>query len=116
MYLYLFLSVIVICITILICYILNNFRDISYYYEYKIDHLELEKLKDEYNENIIKYQTQVEELCNNVKKLRVLDSNYNATNTRLICLMFDINNILNNNTDNDKIVKKIKTELNNTKL
>lgn len=113
MNLYLFLSVIVICITIIVCYILNNFRDISDYYEYRIDHIALKKLKDNYNNTIYKYQTQVESICSVIKDLKACDIAFIRNNNKAIRTLFAIKSILYNDADVCVKLKDIDNIINN---
>ena len=112
MYLYIFLNVIIICITIIICFILSNFTEISDYREYKNDHLELKRLRDEYNETITKYQTQVENICDKIDKLKIFDKEYTRRNDKIISLLFDIKKILHDNVEDHKKIEAIKTAIN----
>lgn len=111
MHLYTFLSVIIVCITIITCVIICNFTDISNYYRYKPAYYELERVKDEYNENIIKYQAKVDLLCDDIKKLKIFNNDYIQNNNNLIGLIYDINRILNCKTRSVEIVDSIKEKL-----
>lgn len=109
MYLYIFLSIIIICITFIICFILSNFTEISDYREYKNDHYELKRLRDEYNENITKYQIQVESICNSVNNFNNFIKKYKDLSTNFLCLYVDVKNILAYNIkDSEKIEQLIK--------
>lgn len=115
MYLYIFLSVIIICITFIICFVLNNFTEISDYYKYKNDHFELKRLRDEYNENITKYQIQVENICNIIKDIKVCDSDFIKNNNEIIRTLFSINSILHDDLDTNKKLEDIDKVINNFK-
>lgn len=109
MYLYIFLSIIVICITFIICFVLSNFTEISNYREYKNDNYELKRLRDEYNENITKYQTQVENICNAVNNFNNFIKIYKDGHTNFLCLYVDIKHILSYNIkDSEKIEQLVK--------
>lgn len=113
MYLYIFLSVIVICITIIICFVLNNFTEISDYREYKNDHFELKRLKDEYNENITKYQTQVKNICDTIKDIKVCNIEFIRNDAKMINILFSIKSILHDNIDIHKKLETINNIINN---
>lgn len=113
MYLYIFLSVIIICITFIICFVLNNFTEISNYYEYKNSHYELKRLKDEYNENITKYQTQVESICDTIENIKACDIEFIRNNDKIISILFSINSILHDNVDIHKKLEAINNVINN---
>lgn len=114
MYLYIFLSVIVICITIIICFVLNNFTEISDYREYKNDSLELKRLRDEYNENITKYQTQIKNIYDTIENIKACDIEFIRNNDKIISTLFSIKSILhNNNIDVYKKLKDIDNIINN---
>ena len=109
MYLYIFLSIIVICITFIVCFILNNFTEISDYREYKNDHYKLKRLRDEYNKNITKYQTQVESICNTINNFNNFTEIYKNEHTNFLCLYIDIKNTLDDNIkDSEKIEQLVK--------
>lgn len=112
MYLYIFLSIIVICITFIICFVLSNFNDISDYYEYKSDHFELKRLRDEYNENIIKYQTQVESICDTVKEVKNCDIEFIKNNNKMIRALFSIKSVLHDKVDDYKKLETINNIIN----
>ena len=112
MYLYLFLSVIIICITFVVCFILSNFTEISDYHEYKNDHFELKRLRDEYNENITKYQTQVESICDVIKDIRACDIEYIRNNNKVIRILFSIKSILHDDVDTYKKLEDINKAIN----
>ena len=112
MYLYIFLSVIVICITIIICFVLNNFTEISDYREYKNDHVELKRLRDKYNENITRYQTQVKNIYDTIKDIKACDIEFIRSNDKIISALFSINSILHNNTDIHKKLEDINNVIN----
>lgn len=113
MYLYIFLNVIVICITIIICFVLNNFTEISNYYEYKNSHYELKRLKDEYNDNITKYKTQVESICDIIKDIKACDIEFIRNNDKIISVLFSIKSILHDNIDIHKKLEAINNVINN---
>ena len=113
MYLYIFLSVIVICITIIICFVLNNFTEISDYCEYKNDHFELKRLRDEYNENITKYQTQIKNICDTIENIKACDIEFIRNNDKIISILFSINSILHNDVDIHKKLEAINNVINN---
>ena len=69
MNLYLFLSVIIICITFIICFTLIHFTDITNYYEYKSEYYtrlnenrDIQKIKEEYNLSIKKITDKINKL------------------------------------------------------
>ena len=113
MYLYIFLSIIVICITIIICFVLSNFTEISDYREYKNDHFELKRLRDEYNENITKYQTQIKNICDTIENIKVCNIEFIRNDSKMISILFSINSILHNNTDINKKLEDINNVINN---
>ena len=114
MYLYIFLSIIVICITVIICFVLNNFTEISDYHEYKNDHFELKRLRDEYNETITKYQTQVKSICDTIKDIKACDIEFIRNNDKIISALFSIKSSLHNNSiDSYKRLKDIDNIINN---
>lgn len=116
MYLYIFLSVIVICITIIICFVLNNFTEISDYREYKNDHFELKRLRDEYNENITKYQIQVKNICDTIKDIKVCNIEFIRNNAKMINILFSIKAILHDNIDIHKKLETINNIINKFQL
>lgn len=113
MYLYLFLSVIIICITFIVCFILSNFTEISDYHEYKNDHFELKRLRDEYNKNIIKCQTQIESIGDVIKDIKACDIEFIRNNDKIISALFSINSILHNDVDIHKKLEAIDNVINN---
>lgn len=116
MYLYIFLSIIVICITIIICFVLSNFTEISDYREYKNDHVELKRLKDEYNENITKYQTQIENICDTIKNIKVCNIEFIRNDGKMINILFSIKSILYDNIDIYKKLEAINNIINKFQL
>lgn len=116
MYLYIFLSVIVICITIIICFILNNFTEISDYREYKNDHFELKRLRDEYNENITKYQIQIKNICDTIENIKVCNIEFIRTDAKMINILFSIKSILHDNIDIYKKLEAINNIINKFQL
>ena len=116
MYLYIFLSVIIICITFIICFALNNFTEISNYYEYKNSHYELKRLRDEYNENITKYKTQVESICDTIKYIKVCNIEFIRNDAKMINILFSIKSILHDNIDIYKKLEAINNIINKFQL
>lgn len=112
MYLYLFLSVIIICITFIVCFFLSNFAEISDYREYKNDHYELKRLRDEYNETITKYQKQVESICDVIKDIKACDIEYIRNNNKVIRILFSIKSILHDDVDTYKKLEYINKAIN----
>ena len=84
------------------------------FFIYKNDHFELKRLRDEYNETITRYQTQVKDICDTIKDIKVCDIEFIRNNDKIISSLFSIKSILHNNSiDAYKRLKDIDNIINN---